>query len=64
MAEETQPISKVTVEKRLDGKYFYALTFRGVTYPVKGPFLTPMEAAASGQATLKALEERNGPRKA
>ncbi|CAK7255732.1 hypothetical protein KYK30_13545 [Shinella yambaruensis] len=64
MAEDKGPVSKVTVEKRIDGKYFYALTFRGVTYPVKGPFANPMEAAASGQAVLKILEERAGPAKA
>ena len=33
-----------------------ALTFRGVTYPVKGPFANPMQAAAAGQAVLKGLE--------
>ncbi|AOF88766.1 hypothetical protein [Sinorhizobium sp. RAC02] len=65
MAQDKQPVSKVTVEKRIDGKYFFALTFRGVTYPVKGPFANPMQAAAAGQATLKALEARaNGPSKA
>lgn len=64
MAEDKGPISKVVVEKRIDGKYFYALTFRGVTYPVTGPFGNPMEAAANGQAVLKKLEERAGPTKA
>ncbi|EYR82297.1 hypothetical protein AKG11_04485 [Shinella sp. SUS2] len=64
MAEDKGPISKVVVEKRIDGKYFYALTFRGVTYPVKGPFGNPMEAAANGQAVLKKLEERAGAAKA
>jgi hypothetical protein len=65
VAQDKQPVSKVTVEKRIDGKYFFALTFRGVTYPVKGPFANPMQAAAAGQATLKALEARaGGPSKA
>jgi len=54
----------VIVEKRIDGTYFYALTFRGVTYPVKGPFANPLQAAAAGQANLKAIEERTGPPKA
>ncbi len=55
--------SKVVVEKRIDGKYFFSLTFRGVTYPVKGPFPNPLQAAAAGNAVLKALEERAGPAK-
>jgi hypothetical protein len=58
MTADKGPISKVTVEKRIDGKYFFALTFRGVTYPVKGPFPNPLQAAAAGNAVLKALEER------
>lgn len=59
-----ESVSKVTVEKRIDGKFFYALTFRGVTQPVRGPFATPFEAAASGQAALKALEARAASHKA
>ena len=64
MAADKAPVSKVIVEKRIDGTYFYALTFRGVTYPVKGPFANPLQAAAAGQANLKAIEERTGPPKA
>lgn len=64
MAADKEPVSKVKVERRLDGKFFYALTFRGVTQPVKGPFSNPFEAAAAGQAALTALEARAGARKA
>ena len=64
MAAGKEPISKVAVEKRVDGKFFYVLTFRGVTHPVKGPFPNPFEAAAAGQAALSALEARAGVRKA
>ena len=64
MTTENEPVSKVKVERRIDGKFFYALTFRGVTQPVKGPFANPFEAAAAGQAALSALEERAGRRKA
>ena len=64
MTAENEPVSKVKVERRIDGKFFYALTFRGVTQPVKGPFANPFEAAAAGQAALSALEERAGRRKA
>jgi len=60
MAADKEPVSKVTVEKRIDGTYFYALTFRGVTYPIKGPFANPLQAAAAGQANLKTLEEKAG----
>jgi hypothetical protein len=55
-ADKEKPASKVTVEKDRKGQYFFALTFRGVTYPVKGPFANPMQAAAAGQAVLKGLE--------
>ena len=44
------------MQKDRKGQYFFALTFRGVTYPVKGPFANPMQAAAAGQAVLKGLE--------
>ena len=53
---DNQPVSKVTVEKDRKGQYFFALTFRGVTYPVNGPFSNPLQAAAAGQAVLKSLE--------
>jgi len=54
--DKEKPASKVTVQKDRKGQYFFALTFRGVTYPVKGPFANPMQAAAAGQAVLKGLE--------
>lgn len=57
-ADKEKPASKVTVQKDRKGQYFFALTFRGVTYPVKGPFANPMQAAAAGQAVLKGLEEQ------
>ena len=63
MAEGKEPVTKVTIEKTTDGKYFFALTFRGVTYPVEGPFANPLQASAAGQSVLKALEARNGPQK-
>lgn len=53
----------VKVEKRSDGKFFIALTFRGVTNPLIGPFRNPFEAAAAGEAALKALEARASARK-
>ncbi|MCR6498529.1 hypothetical protein MUO32_05760 [Shinella sp. CPCC 101442] len=59
-----EAISKVKIEKRSDGKFFYALTFRGVTRPLVGPFPNPFEAAAAGEAALKALEGRVGAPKA
>ncbi|MGD9476804.1 UNVERIFIED_ORG: hypothetical protein LHK14_00645 [Roseateles sp. XES5] len=60
----SEAVTKVTVEKGRNGQYFFALTFRGVTYPVKGPFANPMLAAAAGQATVKALEAQANGRKA
>jgi hypothetical protein len=58
------PITKVTVEKDAKGLYFFALTYRGVTYPVNGPFANPLQAAAAGQAVLNRLEAQEKARKA
>ena len=63
MAEGKEPITKVTVEKDAKGRYFFALTFRGVTYPVNGPFANQLQAAAAGQAVLKRLEAQSDGRK-
>lgn len=64
MSAEKEPVSKFTIEKRSDGKFFIALTFRGVTNPLIGPFRSPFEAAAAGEAALKTLEARAGARRA
>ena len=56
MTTDKDPTTKVTVEKDSKGRYFFALTYRGVTYPVNGPFANPLQAAAAGQAVLKGLE--------
>lgn len=64
MAADKDPITKVTVEKDSKGRYFFALTYRGVTYPVNGPFANPLQAAAAGQAVLKGLEAQANTRKA
>lgn len=58
MSTEKEPVSKVTVQKRQDGKYFFVLTFHGVTHPAQGPFASMLEASAAGQAVLKAAEAR------
>ncbi len=58
MAADKEPVTKVTVEKDSKGRYFFALTYRGVTYPVNGPFANPLQAAAAGQAALNGLEAR------
>lgn len=63
MAADKEPITKVTVEKDKRGRYFFALTYRGVTYPVNGPFANPLQAAAAGQAVLKGLEAQADGRK-
>ena len=59
-ADKEQMATKVTVEKDRKGQYFFALTFRGVTYPVNGPFPNALKAAAAGQAVLKSLEAQAG----
>ena len=63
MTADKEPVSKVTVEKDRKGQYFFALTYRGVTYPVTGPFANPLLASAAGQAALKSLEAQAARRK-
>lgn len=58
MTAGKEPVTKVVVEKDAKGRYFFALTFRGVTYPVQGPFANPLLAAAAGQDMLKGFEAR------
>ena len=50
------PITKVSVEKDAKGRYFFALTYRGVTYPVNGPFANPLQAAAAGEQIIAVLD--------
>ena len=62
MTADKEPVSRLTVEQRGNGKYFFSLTFRGVTYPAKGPFSSALQATAAGQAAMKALDAQAGGR--
>lgn len=56
MDQDKQPIAHVNVKRDANGAWWFALTWRGVTQPVAGPFRNQLEAAAAGQAAVRAME--------
>jgi hypothetical protein len=56
----TDSKSTVATVKQRDGKWSFALTFRGVSYPAQGGFSSQLQAHAAGAAALRALESRKG----
>lgn len=63
MTADKEAVSKVTVQKGRNGQYFFAMTYRGVTYPITGPFPNALQAAAAGQAALKSLDAQANSRR-
>ena len=55
-----EPVANVNVMKRPDGAWWFAMTYRGVTHPLTGPFRNQMEAAAAAQSAVKKLESHRG----
>ncbi|WP_172751294.1 hypothetical protein [Ensifer sp. LCM 4579] len=54
-----KPDAIIKIEKRLNGRWAFVLTFRGVTYPAQGQFGSQIEAQAAAHAAGKLLQ-RNG----
>lgn len=50
--------SKITVEKRQNGRWCFVLTNRGVVYPAQGQFATMFEAQAAAQEAARRLTRR------
>ncbi|MBB4064390.1 hypothetical protein [Gellertiella hungarica] len=59
MDQDKKPLATVNVLKKPDGSWWFAMTWRGVTQPLQGPFRSQVEAAAGAQIAIKALEGRN-----
>ncbi|WEX79199.1 hypothetical protein PYH37_004457 [Sinorhizobium numidicum] len=59
MNSDNKPAATITVEKRLNGRWGFVLTNRGVTYPAQGQFSTQLEAQAAAHAAMKLLQKRS-----
>ncbi|MDK1373385.1 MULTISPECIES: hypothetical protein [unclassified Sinorhizobium] len=58
MNSDNKPDATIKVEKRLNGRWAFVLTFRGVTYPAEGQFASELQAQAAAHAAKKILEQR------
>lgn len=58
MTDQNKPTATVNVMKKPDGSWWFAMTWRGVTQPLQGPFRSQVEAAAGAQIAIKGLEKR------
>ncbi|MCA1491834.1 hypothetical protein [Sinorhizobium alkalisoli] len=59
MSADNKPDATIKVEKRLNGRWAFVLTYRGVTYPAHGQFGSQVEAQAAALAASKLLR-KNG----
>ncbi|AFL52855.1 hypothetical protein ABIE78_001256 [Sinorhizobium fredii] len=58
MNSDKKAAATITVEKRMNGRWAFVLTYRGVTYPAQGQFGSQLQAQAAAQAAMKLLEKR------
>ncbi|PDT84142.1 hypothetical protein [Sinorhizobium sp. BJ1] len=58
MNSDNKAAATITVEKRMNGRWAFVLTYRGVTYPAQGEFGSQLQAQAAAQAAMKLLEKR------
>ncbi|MDQ0318535.1 hypothetical protein QO002_000673 [Pararhizobium capsulatum DSM 1112] len=58
MATDKPTESKITVEKRQNGRWCFVLNHRGVIYPAQGQFATMFEAQIAAQEAAKRLIKR------
>ncbi|MBB4188030.1 hypothetical protein [Sinorhizobium terangae] len=58
MNSDNKPDATIKVEKRLNGRWAFVLTFRGVTYPAEGQFASEFQAQAAAHAAMKFLQQR------
>lgn len=59
MNADNKSDATIKVEKRLNGRWAFVLTFRGVTYPGQGQFATQLQAQAAAHAAIKLLQQRS-----
>ncbi|AUX76807.1 hypothetical protein NXT3_CH02242 [Sinorhizobium fredii] len=55
---DKKPAATIRVEKRMNGRWAFVLTYRGVTYPAQGQFGSELQAQAAAEAAMKLLERR------
>ena len=53
-----KPDASIRVEKRMNGRWAFVLSYRGVTYPAQGQFSTELHAQAAAHAAMKLLRNR------
>ena len=58
MSDDNKTESKITVEKRQNGRWCFVLNHRGVVYPAQGQFATMFEAQIAAQGAAKRLIKR------
>lgn len=58
MSDDNKTESKITVEKRQNGRWCFVLNHRGVVYPAQGQFATMFEAQIAAQEASKRLIKR------
>ncbi|OAP35819.1 hypothetical protein AU381_16675 [Sinorhizobium glycinis] len=58
MNSDKNPAATIKVEKRMNGRWAFVLTYRGVTYPAQGQFGSELQAQVAAQAARKLIEGR------
>ncbi|MCA1370004.1 hypothetical protein [Ensifer aridi] len=58
MNSDNKPEATIRVEKRMNGRWAFVLSYRGVTYPAQGQFSTQLQAQAVAHAAMKLLQKR------
>jgi hypothetical protein len=59
LSADNKPDATIKVEKRMNGRWAFVLTRRGVTYPAQGQFGSQIQAQAAAQRAVKLLQ-KNG----
>jgi hypothetical protein len=55
---DNKPDATIRIEKRMNGRWAFVLSYRGVTYPAQGQFSTPLQAQAVAHSAMKLLQKR------
>ncbi|MBB5537444.1 hypothetical protein [Rhizobium giardinii] len=58
MNSDSKPETRVTIEKRRNGRWAFVIKRGAVVYPATGQFTSQLQAHAAGQAALRALENK------
>lgn len=57
MSTDNKPDATIKVEKRMNGRWAFVLTHRGVTYPAQGQFGSQIQAQAAAQLAVNLLQK-------